>query len=77
MRKRVNRSSEISVLASQIMRSIRDLDVGNKNPAAVALGRLGGQRGGKARAEKLSAEKRHEIAQGAARARWKKSPKSK
>lgn len=43
-----------------------------KNPAAVALGRLGGLKGGKARAKKLSAEKRKEIAQKAANARWKK-----
>jgi hypothetical protein len=42
-----------------------------KNPAAVALGRLGGLKGGKARAEKLSARKRSEIAQLAAKARWK------
>jgi len=44
-----------------------------KNPAAVALGRLGGLKGGKARAEKLSAKKRKEIAQKAAKARWKGS----
>jgi hypothetical protein len=43
-----------------------------KNPAAVALGRLGGLKGGKARAEKLSAEERKAIAQKAARQRWKK-----
>jgi hypothetical protein len=41
-----------------------------KNPAAVALGRLGGLKGGPARAEKLSSERRREIAQKAARARW-------
>ena len=44
-----------------------------KNPAAVALGRLGGQKGGKARAKKLSAERRSEIARAAARARWGKN----
>lgn len=43
-----------------------------KNPAAVALGRLGGLKGGKARAKKLSAKKRKEIAQKAAKARWEK-----
>ena len=43
-----------------------------KNPAAVALGRLGGKKGGKARAEKLSARKRKQIAQKAAAARWHK-----
>jgi hypothetical protein len=47
-----------------------------KNPAAVELGRLGGKKGGKARAEKLTAEQRKEIARKAARAPWdKKKPK--
>jgi hypothetical protein len=41
-----------------------------KNPAAVALGRLGGQKGGKARAAKLSPRKRSQIAKKAARTRW-------
>jgi hypothetical protein len=45
----------------------------DKNPAAVALGRLGGQKGGRARAEKLTARQRSEIAKTAARARWKKT----
>jgi hypothetical protein len=44
-----------------------------KNPAAVALGRLGGLKGGKARAAKLSATKRKQIAKKAAAARWKRS----
>lgn len=44
-----------------------------KNPAAVTLGRLGGQKGGKARAQKLSAKRRKEIAEKAAAARWKNS----
>jgi hypothetical protein len=43
-----------------------------KNPAAVALGRLGGLKGGKARAAKLSEEQRKEIARKAAQSRWKK-----
>ena len=47
-----------------------------KNPAAVALGRLGGLKGGKARAAKLSAEKRAEIAKKAATARWSGKPQS-
>lgn len=42
-----------------------------KNPAAVALGRKGGLKGGKARAKALSARRRKEIAQKAAKARWK------
>ena len=44
-----------------------------KNPAAVALGKLGGAKGGRARAEALSAAQRQKIASLAARARWKKS----
>jgi len=43
-----------------------------KNPAAVALGRLGGLKGGKARAARLSKQKRRAIAKKAAAARWKK-----
>jgi hypothetical protein len=43
-----------------------------KNPAAVALGRLGGLKGGKARAEKLTVKQRKMIAQKAARKRWAK-----
>jgi hypothetical protein len=42
-----------------------------KNPAAVSLGRLGGLKGGKARAMKLSAERRAEIARNAALERWR------
>ena len=43
-----------------------------KNPAAVALGRLGGKKGGKARAAKLTPEQRTRIAQKAAKVRWGK-----
>ena len=46
-----------------------------KNPHAVALGRLGGQKGGKARAEKLTSEQRSEIARKAVQARWAKRSK--
>ena len=42
-----------------------------KNPAAVVLGRLGGPKGGRARARKLSKSERCEIARKAAQARWK------
>jgi hypothetical protein len=44
-----------------------------KNPAAVALGKLGGKKGGKARAATLSVERRREIAHIAALARWNKN----
>jgi len=45
-------------------------DTAGKNPAAVELGRLGGLKGGKARAAKLTAAKRTEIAKKAAKKRW-------
>jgi hypothetical protein len=71
------RSSDINVLASQIVgEATQEQPVDNiqpqKNPAAVALGRLGGLKGGKARAEKLSPKKRKEIARKAAKTRWNK-----
>jgi hypothetical protein len=43
-----------------------------KDPAAVSLGRRGGVKGGKARAERLSSGRRKRIAQQGAAARWKK-----
>lgn len=43
-----------------------------KDPAAVALGRKGGLKGGKARAKSLTAKKRTQIAIKAAKARWQK-----
>ena len=46
-----------------------------KNAAAVALGKLGGRKGGKARAERLTAEERIIIARKAAAARWRSIPK--
>jgi len=50
----------------------KSITADGKNAAAVALGRLGGKKGGKARAESLTAKKRSEIAKKAAAARWKK-----
>ena len=47
-----------------------------KNPHAVALGRLGGKKSGKARLEKLTPERRKEIARIAAKARWAKRTKT-
>lgn len=43
-----------------------------KNPAAVELGKLGGRKGGPARAKKLSKKRKSEIAKKAAKARWDK-----
>lgn len=47
----------------------------NKDPAAVALGRKGGLKGGKARADSLTPEERKKIAQDAAKKRWHKTHK--
>jgi hypothetical protein len=72
------KSRDINILASQIVEKATDepikpsLELTKKNPAAVALGRLGGLKGGKARAKKLSPEQRKEIATKAAQARWSK-----
>jgi hypothetical protein len=44
-----------------------------KNPAAVALGKLGGLKGGRARAEKLTPNQRKAIARKAANTRWSKT----
>lgn len=48
-----------------------------KNPHAVALGKLGGSKGGKARAARLTAQQRSEIARKAVLARWDKHRKKK
>ena len=66
------RTPDVNVIAATITEQATDEARIVKNPAAVALGRLGGLKGGRARAEKLSPEKRKEIAQKAAEARWKK-----
>jgi hypothetical protein len=50
---------------------VDDAEEDGKHPAAVELGRLGGKKGGKARAKKLTAERRKAIAKKAAAARWK------
>ena len=76
--KNKKRPVDINELAASILEDATDpkpeepTDNG-KNPAAVALGRLGGKKGGKARAAKLTAEQRREIAKKAAKARWSKS----
>lgn len=59
--------------AQPAVKSIKLPDEPQKNPAAVALGKLGGSKGGKARAANLSPAKRRQIAKKAARARWSKS----
>ena len=67
------RPADLNKLAASIVGAATegepDPDEG-KNPHAVALGRLGGKKGGKARAKKLSAKRRREIARKAAETRW-------
>ena len=70
-------SKDVNQMAKNVVDRIIELTEGpdkpEKNPAAVALGKLGGIKGGPARARSLSARKRAEIAKKAARARWNKS----
>lgn len=80
MPKRSSNKLDINILASSIVeRATTTVTSGvtmdfitDKNPNAVALGRLGGLKGGKARASKLTPGQRKEIAQRAAKARWSK-----
>jgi len=67
--KPTDRSKREGAIVPQTASDDEDVHEG-KNPAAVALGRLGGRKGGRARAEKLTAEQRSEIARRAAAARW-------
>ena len=77
--KKKKQTSDINLLAAQIVGAatgeieeelLKKKKPPQKNPAAVALGRLGGLKGGKARAEKLTPKKRSEIAKKAAEMRW-------
>jgi len=75
------KTSDPNVAAFRVMQHVIAMSEGKKpsaadqppakNPAAVELGRLGGLKGGKARAAKLSPRKRRDIARKAAKARWK------
>ena len=76
MAKRSSKPRDTNSLAAAIVAQATDPeDQGDdpyegKNPAAVELGRLGGQKGGKARAAKLTSEQRSAISRKGARARW-------
>jgi hypothetical protein len=80
--KNPNRPKNTNQLAKKIVDLVtgetqeENTDTTQKNPHAVALGRLGGLKGGKARAKKLSKKKRSEIAKKGAKARWGKNQKS-
>jgi hypothetical protein len=75
MPKRSNKKNprDVNELAAAIVSEATADASEGKNPHAVALGRLGGKKGGKARAERLTPEQRREIARKAARARWTKA----
>ena len=66
------RTPDVNIIAAAIREQATDESKIVKNPAAVALGRLGGLKGGRARADKLSKTRRSEIAKKAALARWSK-----
>jgi len=73
------RSRDISEIAAFVVRATteeipeEEKPIDNRNPHAVAIGRLGGLKGGKARADKLTGERRKEIAKKAAETRWSKT----
>jgi len=79
MQRRSSKGRDFSAIARRVVEEaigehldgtpLEDPDAG-KNPHAVALGRMGGMKGGKARAKKLSPARRKAIAQKAARKRW-------
>jgi hypothetical protein len=77
MPKRSRKPADFNQMGFAIIREATDPDYDpyqGKNPAAVELGRLGGKKGGKARAAKLSPAERSEIAKRAAAARWHHKP---
>jgi hypothetical protein len=69
----VGRNSVEKIIGEKLSGEPLDDPNAGKNPAAVALGKLGGAKGGAARAAALSPRKRSLIARLAAQARWKKS----
>lgn len=72
MAKRSSKPRDLNLLAVSIVSEATKSNEDGKNPAAVALGRLGGKKGGPARAKKLTKKERSEIARRAAKARWSK-----
>ncbi len=75
-RSRKHRPTDLNALAASIVADATDEDKpvepeDSRDPAAVALGRKGGLRGGRARADKLTAEQRSRAARQAAAARWR------
>lgn len=69
---RRKRNTDVNVIASDIVGKAADEVYIVKNPAAVALGRLGGLKSGRVRTERLSSARRVEIAKKAVVARWRR-----
>ena len=83
MVKRKKKDSDFAVTAFRVVQEATDqaeeapekpLVTEGKNPHAVALGRMGGKKGGPARKKALSPERRRQIAKEAAAARWTRTP---
>lgn len=81
---RKKRDSDFAVTAFRVVEQVikntetievETIQIEGKNPHAVALGKLGGAKGGKIRAERLTPEQRKEIAKKAAAKRWEKKEK--
>ncbi len=72
MPKRSSKPQDLNQLAAEIVRQATGQPT--KDPLAVELGRRGGLKGGKVRAEKLSPRRRRQIARKAAQARWGRKP---
>ena len=74
MPKRSRKPADLNRLAASIVDEATSEDEGQplhqKNPAAVELGRKGGEKGGKARAAKMTRQERSDAARKAAKARW-------
>ena len=72
--RKATKSSDANEAAFDTIQQIiaRTEVTGEKNPIAVALGRLGGLKGGRARAIRMTAAQRSKAAKKAAQARWKK-----
>jgi hypothetical protein len=73
MAKRSKKPADLNCLAAAIVGEATDETPPEMESQQAQAGRLGGSKGGKARAQKLSAARRSEIARSAAKARWSRS----
>lgn len=77
---RSSKRKDLNQIAASILHAVErgqiPMTADGKNPFAVALGRRGGIKGGRARAASLTKERRKEIAKRAAQVRWASSDKA-